>query len=184
MIVHAMRTTCFLFLAIMILHGLAVGASAGPLPLRNPGFEKGRDGWSVPGGGTAGVEITAEAARNGKLGLRVTDKDPATDVTVRAAPVPAKPGKTYRVSFAGRSVDGGRGFNVFVRFLDADQKHIPLKDGHRYHFMITEDHKEWGRFSLDGTAPKGTAFAEVYVRTNKVAVVVADVDDFSIEEIF
>lgn len=174
----------FLLSALLSLSAaLTAPAEAQGLELKNPGFEQGDTGWRQPALQTRGVAFLPEAARSGKLGVRITDTDPETDVTLTADPVPAEPGKTYRVSFDGRVLNNGRGLNVFVRFLDQNKKHIVLPGGHRYHFMLTEEHKDWGRHSFDAVAPEGAAFAEVYIRTNKRAVIEADVDDIAIEQL-
>ena len=117
----------------------------GPLPLANPGFEERGSGWSQPSLQTSGISFIEEAAKSGKLGLRVTDMEEAGDVTLRAEPIAIAPDSKLRVGFAGRSVDGGRGFNLFVRFLDSNKVPIQLPEGKRFHFMLTEEHREWGR---------------------------------------
>ncbi len=173
-------------LSLALLCGSSVSASASepqPAGLLDGGFEESGKGWTQPKLQTTGVAFLKEAAKTGEKGLRVTDGDAATDIQVTAPPVPAEPGRKYRVAFSGRNVDGGRGLNVFIRFLDKDGKHIILPEGHRYHFMITEEHREWGRFEFDGVSPAGTAFAEVYIRTNKIAVITADIDDVEIRQV-
>ncbi len=163
------------------LSGAQIHATEDELALKNPGFEQADEGWSQPVLQTRGVEYLPEAAKSGRLGVRITDLDPQSDVTLTADPVLATPGKAYRVSFDGRVRNGERGLNVFVRFLDKNQKPIVLPDGHRYHFMLSEQHTEWARHSFEAVAPNDAAFAQVYLRTNKRAVVVADVDNISIE---
>ncbi len=172
-----------IFAALFILSFPIATVSSEELTLINPGFEQGSEGWSQPRLQTSGIAFTEEAAHTGKLGLRVTDLDDKTDVLLRATRLPAEPDGVYRVSFAARSVDGGRGLNVFVRFLDEEGNHIILDDEHRYHFMIESDHREWARHAFEGTAPEGTSFLEVYIRTNKRALITADLDDFQVEKI-
>jgi hypothetical protein len=75
---------------------LAAAALAAPLPLGNPGFESGLDGWIALEGGNPMSRLAADSARSGKTGLRIEDSDTAVGSSLESSPLPAVAGTTFR----------------------------------------------------------------------------------------
>ena len=170
----------------VLLHGAvllpvsAVWLTAAPLELPNAGFEQKLEGWrnSADNGMSQPVP---EAAAEGKLGLRVTDKDPTEGSRITSPRYPAKPGATYRLTFKARS-HGGRGMGVYLRFYDKLDRVIESPSGHKFHVEIPEAQKEWATFELKAAAPADAAKVEVVIRSNNIAVTSADLDAFGLSE--
>jgi hypothetical protein len=149
----------------------------------NPGFENGFAGWRRAGGATRDTAfVTAEAAKSGTAGLRVIDKNPADDVIVRSRRVPTVPGDRWKVTFQGR-LDVGNGINVYARFLNTSGTQVGKPDDEPFHRGLPKDTQGWMPYEFEALAPVDAAAMEVYVRSNDVAIVTADFDDFTIEKI-
>jgi len=84
-----MKTLWLLSLAILPA-GLAVAAESGNL-LRNPGFENGSEGWTLPNT----FRVVDDVARTGTRSLRLSNTNPSTYLLARQ-PVPFQPGLKYR----------------------------------------------------------------------------------------
>ena len=85
----------------------AAAAAASENLLTNGGFEQSMETWDTSKDN--GMSLVApEAARNGGFGLRVTDSDGNKGSSLGSAKSPAKPGKTYKLSFWGHDVRQGR----------------------------------------------------------------------------
>jgi len=155
-------------------------STAAPLDLANPGFEEKLEGWrsSADNGMSQAVP---EAAAEGKLGLRVTDKDPQEGSRITSKRFETVPGKTYVLGFKARS-HGGRGMGVYLRFYDKIDRVIESPSGHRFHVEIAETQKEWTPMELKAAAPENAAKVEVVIRSNNVAITTADLDAFSLSE--
>ncbi|MEZ0216494.1 MAG: endopolygalacturonase, partial [Rariglobus sp.] len=81
-------------------------SAAEPLPFPNPGFESGFESWAVDKNDhAAGLsQVKPEAARTGKSGLRVTQKDGSPGSWIQSARIPAIDAQTYRLEFWSRVV--------------------------------------------------------------------------------
>ncbi|MGF1655820.1 MAG: hypothetical protein ACFCU3_02450 [Verrucomicrobiales bacterium] len=151
------------------------------IDLVNPGFEGGLFGWRVIVEAEQNSALAAfEAAQNGNMGLRVQDTLQGEDVTVRSQFYRIRPGGLYRLNFACRVIEG-RGVNVFLRFMTVDRE--PIETEHRFMSELPQEPSDWETCTLDAEAPMEAAYVEVYVRTNKRAIVTADFDDFEIFEV-
>lgn len=159
----------------------AVTAFAGPIEIPNPGFERGLDGWKNSGdNGMSHPE--ADAAFEGKLGLRVVDNDANQDSRIASQNIPVTPGKTYRVKFHARNLDG-RGVNVFLYFYNSAGERLSLEGGHSIHREIPEGESEWKEYSVEAKAFEDAKELQFVIRSNKRAIVKADFDAFSVEEL-
>lgn len=150
------------------------------LPLTNPDFEDGKTGWTDTKGTS---QVTTEAARSGKAGLRVTDEDPKNYIRVISQSVPVKPGKRYQLRFSARQVSG-HGVNAILWFLDDDGNLIRSADGIRLLAGPPEDdNTAWREFIITGVAPENAAAAQVHIQSNRIAIAVVDFDDFRLERL-
>jgi len=172
-----MKIALPVFVAALALPTLVV---AGPLPLANPGFEDGLEGWRKSADNGMSQPL-AEAAAEGKLGLRVTDNEPAKGSRLTSQRFAAKPGATYVVRFKARS-HGGRGMGVYLRFYNKVEQPIELPHGHKFHLDIPEAQTEWKAMELKAVAPADAAEVEVVLRSNNVAITKADFDAFALSE--
>ncbi len=86
---RGMKSLGLLSLAILPA-GLAVAAEATNL-LRNPGFEHGSEGWTLPNT----FRVVDDVAHTGTRSLRLSNTNPSTCLLARQ-PVPFQPGLKYR----------------------------------------------------------------------------------------
>lgn len=169
------------FLLLTCLFAVAITATAAPLPLKNPGFEDGLDGWillekDLP---EPMSTITQDSAHEGSAGLRVDDQDRQKGSSLVSQPLPAQPGKTYRLSFFGRTPSGKKG-GVYLRFQDASRKVI---NAEQLPFVGIDKNGDWAPYTLDAIAPEGAASISIWVHSWSGATGVMEFDDFSVEEV-
>ena len=145
--------------------------------LTNGGFEQGIIDWSNKTDNDMSHAV-AEAAHTGKLGLRVTDADPAIGASLTSQYIEAEAGKSYVVTFWARTIEG-KGAGVVLRFSDATGKSIkPPESATEDRQVIPPDQQEWAQFTLRANGPDGTARVRVVITSNKKDQVTADFDDF------
>jgi hypothetical protein len=164
---------------------LSLGATARaekPIAIANGGFEEQLAGWE--GSRDNGMSVaTADAARNGKLGLRVTDKSDTLGSSLGTKPIPVTPGKTYEARFSARLVSG-QGIAVYVRFFNAKGEVLnTLEKKNQNSVGITRAAKEWSNFSVKGVAPADAATVDVWIHSFLKNVVTADFDEISFYEL-
>jgi peptidoglycan/xylan/chitin deacetylase (PgdA/CDA1 family) len=164
-----------------VLFGLLSMAPSSALPLANPGFEQGLEGWILlekdfPEPMTS---VTADAAREGAAGLRVDDTDRTKGSSLVSQPLPALPGKTYRLSFHGRAAAGKKAA-VYLRFQDASRKVI---DAQNLPSVAVEKSGGWERYTLDAVAPEEAATVAIWVHSWSGATGITDFDDFTLDEV-
>ncbi|MFA6961235.1 MAG: carbohydrate binding domain-containing protein [Opitutaceae bacterium] len=163
---------CFLLLA-----GLASTLFAGDLPLLNPGFEDGLNGWIVAPGDSISV-VVPEAARSSRMGLQVNDQDSTVGSGVASAWFPAKAGKTYAIDFWSR-IKSGDGVAVYLRFRDTKNHTLTSAQPKDEQLLtIPKGTTQWTPFRLSGVAPEGTAFVSIWVHSFSKNKVLVHFDDF------
>src|SRR2546428_469051 len=87
-------------------------AATNPVP--NPGFEDGTKGWEIK---DAMSHAVAEAAHDGKMGLRITDEDKAGGSSVMSARLPVKPGQAVTLTFWAKTKTDFAG--IYLWFFNA-----------------------------------------------------------------
>ena len=157
--------------------GLAI---ARPLDLPNPGFEQHLDGWSVPSSDQGMSQPSPDAARSGRLGLLVDDRDPASGSSVSSQRFPARAGQAFRLDFRARPVEGD-GMGVYLVFADADQKSIAPQN--RFTLTLPAGPGPWAEHSLHAIAPDNAAFVSIWLHSYNKAQVTAHLDDFALTEV-
>ncbi|CAN5735631.1 hypothetical protein BH09VER1_BH09VER1_39820 [soil metagenome] len=169
---------CLRYLALFF---LAFAAKAQPIPLDNPGFEQSLVGWTVMDKDKSQPMsmVSADAAHEGQLGLRIDDQDAKLGGSVASQSVPVVAGQSYRVSFFARTKTGGRGA-VFLRFANAQR--VVIDPEHLASAPISKGGEQWEQYSLEARAPDGAATLSIWVRSWSGAVGVMDFDDFSLEQ--
>ncbi|WP_317987877.1 carbohydrate binding domain-containing protein [Hyalangium gracile] len=142
--------------------------------LTNAGFESGLSAWTAADGGMS--QALASAAYSGNLGLRVNDGNGPLRSSLSSGELAAQAGWTYQVRFWSRQVSGA-GISVQLRFLDSAHQELVVT-GRRL-----PDVAEWREYTHRAEAPAGTAFVQVWIRSEENAVVTADLDDFALAEV-
>jgi len=123
--------------------------------------------------------VTQDSAHEGSAGLRVDDQDRQKGSSLVSQPLPAQPGKTYRLSFHGRTPSGKKG-GVYLRFQDASRKVI---NAEQMPSVGIDKTGGWAPYTLDAVAPEGTASISIWVHSWSGATGVMEFDDFSLEEL-
>lgn len=174
-----MKTSSVLVVA--LLATTAAFAAEKTLPVPNPGFEEKLAGWNAANDNAMSAAIP-EAARSGKLGLRVTDASDTLGSSLAAKRFPATPGRTYEVRFQGRIVKG-EGIAVYLRFYDAKGAFLNRPElKNQINVPVRRGDTEWKAFTKQGVAPAGAVEVEVWVHSFTKNVVTADFDDFVLLE--
>jgi hypothetical protein len=175
------RPRFFLF----TLAGLCVAATTragAPLPLANGGFEAQLTDWNVAADHGMSA-ASAEAARTGKAGLRVTDASDTLGSSLASKRFPATPGKTYEARFSGRVVSGA-GIAVYVRFFDAKGAGLNSQEKKNQNLKaLGARDREWADHTVKGTAPDGATQVEVWIHSYSKNKVTADFDDVGLVEL-
>lgn len=162
---------------------LAAGPATKPAAMKlvNPGFEDGLTGWDNKGDDGMSV-LSAEAAKEGKQGVRVTDDSDTRGSSLFSSPLPAKPGVTYVLTFEGRQVAGGHGYATYLQFLDADGK-LLTRAADKNEITVSVRGAQWKTYTLEGKAPEKTATVRVWLHTSSSGTgLKIDLDDFKLVE--
>lgn len=169
----------FLFSSILLLTPLVLLADF-PVSLAQPGFEAGFEGWEL-GANDAGMSVvSAEAARTGNLGLKVTDTSTSIGSWLYSPKFPALPGAAYQLKFWSRIISGS-GVGAYLLFYDANQNPIPPNSA--FVLSIPSSAADWTSFTLDAIAPANAAYIAIQVHSYNANTVVAHFDDFSLQQV-
>ncbi|MDR1279460.1 MAG: endopolygalacturonase [Opitutaceae bacterium] len=162
------------------------GAASSPLlPLPNPGFEDAPSpsaadigGWTLNETRPGMIAVCAEAAHEGKHGLRITDDSDAGAAAVFSTRLPAGPGRAYRLTFLARVVSGN-GIAVNLRFLDAGGRYLNAWPAASDSVEV-QGGGEWRARSVEAVAPEGASVLDVWIHSYVKAKVTADFDEVSL----
>jgi hypothetical protein len=164
-------------LTLSLLSAGAVCAAETVLPLANAGFEEKLTGWNNANDHGMSA-VVPEAAKGGKLGLRVTDTSDTLGSSLAAKRFAAKPGQAYEVRFQGRIVKG-EGIAVYLRFYDAKGAYLNTPElKNQINVPVRRGDTEWKQFAKQGVAPAGAVQGEVWIHSFTKNIVTADFDDF------
>jgi hypothetical protein len=152
--------------------------TAATLPLPNPGFESGLDGWIVQENPSPMSAALPEAARTGKLGLRVTDNSETAGSSVATHRIPVEPGRAYRLTIHARLLSGD-GVGVYLRFHDAKGKH--LNPWPKASDSAAIQSRAWRAVTVTAAPPSDAVSLDAWIHTYDGSKVTADFDDLSIE---
>lgn len=155
-------------------------AGAEPIPLLNPGFEDGQNGWAFKDKGMS--LVLGDAARSGKQGLRVNDEDIDRGSEVTCARFATEPGKKVTARFWARLNDG-EGLGVYLRFFKGDGTCVNKAELHNeIQVKVPAETREWQKLELSGTVPEEAIEGEVWIHSYSSSQVKADLDDFELEQ--
>ena len=150
--------------------------------LPNGDFEQGLQAWVVR---DVMSKAVPEAAREGKLGLRVTDDDPATGSSAMSAKLPVKSGQAIGATFWARSDSAFSG--VYLWFFDGKGKVVKdpahkNSDGFAS-VQIKQSDSAWREYTLSATAPNEAASVAIWIHTYSTPTGIVDFDDFTLSGI-
>jgi hypothetical protein len=163
---------------------LTAGAlRAASLEIQNAGFEAG--GWLVWSAANSdphAIAVIPEAARTGRLGLRVTGTEGV--ICGRVSPrLPAAPGTCYALSFWGRSQKGSP-VAVYTQYFDGGGRELTGVDKiGEFYESVSDRAKDWHMYTLYSQAPANTATLGIWIYSGRAAKGSADLDDFSLVEL-
>jgi hypothetical protein len=146
------------------------------LPLDNPGFEDGMDGWTTWQDRGMSQAIP-DAAHSGKLGLRINDTDASGEGgNIANRKFPAIPGRTYDLKCWFRAVSGTGGA-IYIKFWDANEQEIPGGN------QAASDSPTWTQLEVKAVAPPNAAEVSIWIHTGNHFVTTVDYDDFTFTQI-
>jgi hypothetical protein len=162
----------FLFTLLTLLSA-AVFAADNPLP--DSGFEESSAMWSVSGA----AKLSPEAARTGRLGLRVGASGYNADgSSVTSARLPVTPGQEVTLTFQARSQAPCSG--AYLWFYSAAGKVVNAPKGVNSACWISETNNVWSARTLKCAIPAGVASVAVWVHSSPGISGFADYDDFAL----
>jgi len=166
-------------LASLLLAALCLRAAERELPLANPGFERGLEGWRAEH--DFGLsQPHSEAAHRGELGLRVVKETVEHGSSLVSERFPVREDRVYEASWHGRVLSGG-GAAVYLRFFDEEGRH--LNPWPRYRDMLgMESRPEWRHHVFQATPPDGSREVEIWIRVFVASRGVFDFDEFRLVE--
>jgi hypothetical protein len=150
------------------------------LPLLNPDFEQGREGWS---GENTMSQVCPEAAYAGQFGLRVKDEDKQAGSNFHSQPMPAKPDRAYALRFQARNQGNGGAVGAYLQFYDGQNKLLNAPGRHPEIILPVPTTKEWQAFTLVGKAPAEAQSVRVWIHSFNAATGMTDFDNFSLHEL-
>ena len=128
------------------------------------------------------TSFAPEAARQGKLGLRVVDESVKQGSNCQSVPIPVTEGKTYELRFWGRNLSG-EGIGVYLHFQDATGRTLNNERPNQIISSLPPEQNSWGEFKLHGIAPAGAATLSVWIHSYIASRVSAEYDDFQVFEL-
>lgn len=142
-------------------------------PLPNPGFEEGTEHWAISDGESKALP---EAAKSGKLGLRVgkTDYYPS-GASVFSAKFPVAAEQEVTLKFQARAKASICG--AYLWPYDANNKLA----GSALICPVVNSNGEWKEYSKTFKMPKSAVAVAIWIHTYAGAVGIVDFDDFVLE---
>jgi peptidoglycan/xylan/chitin deacetylase (PgdA/CDA1 family) len=161
----------YLLVAVLTLL-LPLIASAAENSLPNPGFEDElKATWAIADDSS---QVIADAARSGKLGLRVgTAETNATGSQVTSGRFAVTPGQEITLTFWARTkAKNGAAYLLFFKADGKWSKNILA--------AVKQTDGEWHEYSLTAKAPADAAAVAVWVHSYSNSAGTVDLDDFSL----
>ncbi|MFH1498741.1 MAG: hypothetical protein ABII82_13050 [Verrucomicrobiota bacterium] len=161
-------------------------ASAGALPLANGGFEDGLAGWTLEGEGAGVLQVVPDAASIGAKGLRIHDESTGK-WQLLSAPLPARAGAVYAMSYWARGRGEPGAINVSIFFHDAAGERLKSEKAERRYWpgVPVKTGPVWfDKAVAKAIAPVGAHTVQVAITPIMRKLRAADIDDIRlIEEI-
>lgn len=145
--------------------------------LVDPGFEKDLTEWQNRFDYNLS-SASEEAARSGKLGLRIADESEQKGSSIESMMMDVEPGKVYEVSFWARTVSGTGAVAVSLIYRDDQDKELQKKKPG----VLARPGPEWEEFRAKGKAPETANTVSVWIHSLALEMVTMDIDDFEISK--
>lgn len=145
--------------------------------LENPGFESGDLGWVIKYAATASV--AAEAAHDGKLGLRLHFQNGAERAHVDSAKLPIEAGRKVKLGFWARASSDQTG-GVVLQAFSPNNKPIVDDNGKPLLTIGIRNSPGWTRFDKEITLPDEASSVAIAIRSWTGSSGTIDVDDFEL----
>jgi peptidoglycan/xylan/chitin deacetylase (PgdA/CDA1 family) len=165
------------WLAFLLSGNMVCSQNRAPLPLQNGGFEEGTKGWAIREKVPMSVP-NAEAAQEGKMGLRVSDDDATAGSNALSERVSIVGGRGYHLSFWAKTMANDAAVLQF-RFYDADRKGLTGESGK---LPVSTTNGRWLEMNLTDRAPQNAAFLSVWIHSYTGAKATLDFDNFMLHE--
>lgn len=147
--------------------------------LSNGSFEEQAKDWVLTADNDMS-KVVADAAKTGKLGLRVTDESDTLGSSAGSQKIASAAGKSYKLTCQARVVSGN-GIGLYLQFSDKDGKQLLRQELNN---QATEPIKgaDWAEYTVTAKAPENAAFVRAWIHSYTKNKVVADVDDVVLVE--
>ena len=150
------------------------------LDLKNGDFEEAESHWNY---GNKLAFISEEAARNGKYGLRVLDKDVVIGCGVNSGRVLVTPGKSYAVRFWTRSRGNSLGCGIYLTYYTEDRKAINTEAKGNQLIYSMKESRTWKENIFITKAPEEARAISIWIHSFSTSFADVDIDDIEILEL-
>lgn len=166
---------------LLLLLASTTGLAAGNTPVgwENSDFEQDLGSWTIQRGQ---FSASAEAAHDGKAGLRI---DAAENATISYPLIPVDGLKKYRLQFWVRGLENSIA-SVMISFQEGSGSAMDLENANDYKKALPAG-KEWKQFSLDIKPPESASLMHfklgVWPKKDATATDTVDIDSITLEEL-
>lgn len=146
--------------------------------LENPGFESGNQGWVIKYPATASV--AADAAHDGKLGLRLQVNDDGDRARADTEKLPIDAARKLKLGFWARTSSDQTGGVVLLAF-SSNNKPIVDENGKPLLTLGIRNSPEWTHFEKEITLPDEVSSVAIAIRSWNGSSGTIDLDDFELK---
>jgi hypothetical protein len=147
--------------------------------LTNPGFESELEGWTVKEL-TPVSSASAEAAHEGKFGLRLTDEITDNGANISTERFSVTPGQKVTLGFLARS-PGGSIAAVMIVPYSSNNKPLMNEQGRPPVTIGIKESSDWVHYDAEYTVPDEATSVALSIRTWTGPTGIVDLDDFNLE---
>ncbi len=147
--------------------------------LTNPGFESGLDDWTVTEK-TSISSSTAEAAYEGKAGLRINDESADSGANIASSRFDVTPGQKITLKFMARSPNGTI---ASVSILPYGSSSQPLLDekGRPPTNVVIKQSSDWAHYAVEYVVPQEASAFTISIRSWSTPTGIVDLDNFELK---
>ena len=150
------------------------------LDLKNGDFEEAESHWNNR---NKLAFITEEAARNGKYGLRVLDKDPVNGSNIDCRRVRVTPGKSHAIRFWTRSRGNNLGCGIYITYYNEQGKALNTEHlGNQLIYCLKES-RRWKENIFITKATAEARAISIWIHSFSTSFADVDIDDIEILEL-
>ena len=150
------------------------------LDLKNGDFEAEGANWNIRNNLAA---VTEEAARNGKYGLRIEDKDVVLGSDIRSINVRVTPGKSHAIRFWIRGGGDNFGCGIYVSYVNEQGKAINTEQRGNQLIYSMQPSRKWKENIFITKAPPEARTIFLWIHSYSTSFAKVDIDDIEILEL-